>query len=209
MRALRAAAQGWRVPVAEQLARRKRDPYRILISCLLSLRTKDETTGPAADRLLARAGSPRQMLRLPVRTIERLIYPVGFYRMKARRLKKTARVLIDRFGGKVPDDLEALLTLPGVGRKTANLVVTVGFKKPGICVDTHVHRICNRFGYLKTRDPHETEEALRGKLPKPYWLEINALLVSLGQAICHPVSPRCSVCPVNVYCERIGVRYSR
>ena len=149
------------------------------------------------------------MLELSARTIERAIYPVGFYRTKARVLLGLSRDLLDRFAGRVPDDIDALLTLKGVGRKTANLVVTLGFDKPGICVDTHVHRISNRLGYVRTRTPDETEMALRAKLPARYWIGYNDLLVTFGQNVCAPVSPKCSVCPVARLCRRVGVRTSR
>ncbi len=149
------------------------------------------------------------MLKLSPRQIERLIYPVGFYRTKARVILGICRDLLDRFGGRVPDEIDDLLTLKGVGRKTANLVVTMSYGKPGICVDTHVHRISNRLGYVRTRTPEETEMALRAKLPKRYWIGYNDLLVTFGQNICTPISPRCSTCPVRALCRRVGVRSSR
>lgn len=186
-----------------------RDPFRVLIACLLSLRTQDTVTGPAAARLFARARTPRTMLRLPARRIARIIYPVGFYRTKARTIRTVCRLLLERFGGRVPDDLDTLLTLPGVGRKTANLVVTLGYGKPGICVDTHVHRIANRLGWVRTRTPEATELALRARLPRRYWIGLNDLLVSFGQNVCLPVSPRCSRCPVRGFCPRRGVTRSR
>ena len=188
-----------------EVAAERRDPFRVLIACLLSLRTKDETTGPAAARLFALADTPEAMRRLPAKRIERAIFPVGFYRTKARVLLGVCRDLLERFGGQVPDDIDRLLTLKGVGRKTANLVVTQGFNKPGICVDIHVHRISNRLGYVKTKNPTETETALRKRLPRRYWIGYNDLLVSFGQNICHPVSPRCSECPVRPRCARVGV----
>lgn len=191
------------------MAERTRDPFRVLIACLLSLRTKDTTTAPAAERLFAVADTPAALGRLPARRIERLIFPVGFYRTKARVLRAVCRDLLQRFGGRVPADLDALLTLKGVGRKTANLVVTVGFGRPGICVDTHVHRISNRLGYVCTRTPEETEMALRARLPRRYWIGYNDLLVSFGQNVCLPVSPRCSTCPVADLCPRVGVTTSR
>ena len=181
----------------------------MLIACLLSLRTKDETTGPAAARLFALADTPETMLRLTPTLIERAIFPVGFYRTKARVILGVCRDLLSRFGGRVPDEIDALLTLKGVGRKTANLVVTKGFNKPGICVDIHVHRISNRLGYVRTRNPEETETALRQSLPKRYWIGYNDLLVSFGQNICQPVSPKCSECPVRAPCARVGVTLSR
>ena len=192
-----------------EVAAERDDPFRVLIACLLSLRTKDETTGPAAARLFPFADTPRAMLRLTPRQIERAIFPVGFYRTKARVILGVCRDLIERFDGRVPDDIDALLTLKGVGRKTANLVVTQGFNKPGICVDVHVHRISNRLGYVKTRNPEETEMALRGRLPRRYWIGYNDLLVAFGQNICQPVSPKCSVCPVSRACPRLGVTRSR
>jgi endonuclease-3 len=192
-----------------EVAAERRDPFRVLIACLLSLRTKDETTGPAAARLFALADTPEAMLRLPAKRIERAIFPVGFYRTKARVVLGVCRDLLERFGGQVPDDIDQLLTLKGVGRKTANLVVTQGFNKPGICVDIHVHRISNRLGYVKTKNPTETEAALRKQLPRRYWIGYNELLVSFGQNICHPVSPRCSGCPVRPRCARVGVTRSR
>jgi len=181
----------------------------VLVACILSLRTQDTTTGPAAARLFAVAHTPAGMLRLTAQRIETLIYPVGFYRTKARVILGLCRALLERFGGRVPDDLDALLTLKGVGRKTANLVVTMGFNKPGICVDTHVHRISNRLGYVRTRNPQETEMALRGRLPRRFWIGYNDLLVAFGQNVCTPLSPRCSTCPVSALCRRVGVTSSR
>lgn len=192
-----------------QEAASSRDPFRVLISCLLSLRTKDEVTRKASARLFRRADTPATMRRLRERTIERLIYPVGFYRTKARVIRGVCRTLIERYGGRVPDDLDELLTLKGVGRKTANLVVSAAYGKPGICVDTHVHRISNRLGYVKTRSPEETEQALRRTLPRRYWIVFNDLLVSFGQNLCKPISPLCSRCAVERYCAKVGVTKSR
>jgi endonuclease-3 len=191
------------------VAEQSRDPFPVLIACILSLRTQDTTTGPAAARLFALARTPADLLRVPVRRIRRAIYPVGFYRTKAKVIHRISRQLLERFEGQVPDDLEALLSLPGVGRKTANLVVTMGFGKPGICVDTHVHRISNRLGWVRTKAPDETEMALRAQLPRRYWIELNDLLVSFGQNVCTPLSPRCSACPVRTLCRRVGVTTSR
>ena len=185
------------------------DPFRVLIACLLSLRTQDTTTGPAAARLFALADTPKAMRALTPRRIERAIYPVGFYRTKARAILKICDALLTRFGGRVPDTIDELLTLDGVGRKTANLVVTVGFDKPGICVDTHVHRISNRLGYIRTKTPDESEMALRARLPRRYWIGYNDLLVTFGQNVCAPVSPKCSACPVGPLCARVGVTSSR
>ncbi len=185
------------------------DPFRVLIACILSLRTQDTTTGPAAQRLFALADTPKDLLTLSPRTIERAIYPVGFYRTKARVVLGIARDLLEHFAGRVPDDIDALLTLNGVGRKTANLVVTMGYNKPGICVDTHVHRISNRLGYVRTRSPEETEMVLRAKLPRRFWIDYNDLLVGFGQNVCTPISPHCSRCPVRALCRRVGVTSSR
>jgi endonuclease-3 len=206
---LRREAPRWRPTALADVAERSRDPFRVLVACLLSLRTKDETTGPASDRLFALADTPEKMLSLDPGRIERTIFPVGFYRTKARVILGVSRDLIARFDSQVPSRLDALLTLKGVGRKTANLVVTQGFGKPGICVDTHVHRISNRLGYVKTSSPEKTETALRAKLPRRYWIGYNDLLVSFGQNVCLPVSPRCSECPVRAWCPRVGVKRSR
>lgn len=186
-----------------------RSPFRILIATILSLRTKDTMTAMVAPRLFAAADTPEKMLALSEDKIAALIYPVGFYRNKARTIRAICQILIEQYGGEVPADLDALLALPGVGRKTANLVLTAGFDLPGICVDTHVHRICNRWGYVHTRTPEETEMRLREILPPEYWKEINGLLVTLGQNICHPTSPRCSVCLLAHLCARIGVERYR
>jgi endonuclease-3 len=182
-----------------------RNPFDVLVSTLLSLRTKDETTEPAAKRLLGVAPDPETMLALSATTIAKLIYPVGFYRRKAEQLRGVSKLLLDRHHGAVPAEMEALLELPGVGRKTANLVLSAGFGIPAICVDTHVHRITNRWGYVRTRTPEETETALRAKLPGRHWLTINGLLVLFGKAVCQPISPHCSTCPVGARCPRVGV----
>jgi endonuclease-3 len=199
----------WQVPIVGVVAEETNDPFRILISCLLSLRTKDSTTAAASERLFRLATTPEAMLKLPVRTIERTIYPVGFYRTKARNIKAICSDLITRFGSVVPDDLDTLLTLKGVGRKTANLVITLGYRKYGICVDTHVHRISNRLGYVKTKTPEQTEMALRRKLPRKYWRIFNDLLVTYGQNLCTPISPFCSRCRIKPYCRQVGVLKSR
>jgi endonuclease-3 len=184
-------------------------PFRILIGCVLSLRTKDEVSYPATERLFARAATPREMVRLRTSTVSRLIYPVGFYRRKAEQIREISRRLLDRWEGEVPADLDELLTLPGVGRKTANLVVTLGFGRPGICVDTHVHRITNRLGWVETRHPDETEQDLRRILPRRHWITINETLVRHGQQICKPTSPICTTCPISPHCPRKGVNRSR
>jgi len=206
---LREETKKWDVPVVSLMSQMDRDPFKILIATVLSLRTKDEVTAKASERLFQVADDPYKMLELSEEEISKLIYPVGFYRRKARNIKEICKILVEKYNGKVPDSLEELLKLPGVGRKTANLVITLGFGKLGICVDTHVHRISNRLGYVNTKTPEETEFALREKLPKEYWIEINDLLVSFGQHICHPTSPKCSICPIKEYCEKRGVKRSR
>lgn len=206
---LRRAILDFKTPAVGIIHERWKDPFRTLISCILSLRTQDKTTREASMRLFELASTPDEMIRLSEETIRQAIYPVGFYKRKAVVILNICRDLIQRFNGKTPDDLDELLTLKGVGRKTANLVVTVGFNKPGICVDTHVHRISNRWGYVQTKNPDQTEMALRKKLPREYWIEFNDLLVPFGQNICLPVSPRCSVCPIFEFCQRVGVSRSR
>ena len=197
------------MPIVSHLAEDQRDPFVILISTLLSLRTKDEVTAVATDRLFALASTPEDMLKISESTIAKVIYPVGFYRVKAKNIHHTCRELIDRFDSKVPDNLDDLLSIKGVGRKTANLVITLAYGKDGICVDTHVHRISNRLGYVKTKTPDETEMALRGKLPRKHWIIYNTLLVAFGRKTCKPVSPLCSTCPIKQYCDRVGVTVSR
>lgn len=209
LRVLRREAPGWGAPIVALMAHQKEDPFLTLAGCILSLRTKDEVTALAAERLFARANTPQALLALPTTTVERLIYPVGFYRTKARVLRAICEDLIGKFGGRVPDTIDALLTLKGVGRKTANLVVTQAFRKPGICVDTHVHRISNRWGLVKTGTPEKTEMALRAVLPRRYWIDYNTILVAFGQSICQPLSPWCSRCPIGTQCPRIGVIRSR
>ncbi len=209
LKTLEKESRAWVPPIVGTFAEGDNAPFKILISTVLSLRTKDKTTDEASRRLFARAQTPDALLSLNVTEIEKLIYPVGFYHTKARNILKICEILKLRFGGKVPDDLDTLLTLPGVGRKTANLVVTVGFNKPGICVDTHVHRISNRWGVVKTKTPDDTEMALRRKLPRQYWIGYNDLLVSYGQNLCVPVSPFCSRCKIHEWCPRRGVTTSR
>ncbi len=197
------------LPIVSQMAEERRDPFKILISTLLSLRTKDEVTAVATERLFALASTPEGMLRLSGEEIMKAIYPVGFYRTKAETIHHVCQDLIDRFHSQVPDTIDTLLTLKGVGRKTANLVVALGFNGEGLCVDTHVHRISNRLGYVRTKTPEETEFALRQKLPRKYWLRYNTLLVAFGRNTCRPISPFCSSCPVAVYCDRVSVTKSR
>lgn len=201
--------KNWDMPVVFHLAEMGGDPFKILISTLLSLRTKDETTTAATARLFSLAHSPAEMAKLPEATIIEAIYPVGFYRNKARTIHHICRELIDRHKARVPDNLESLLALKGVGRKTANLVISLGYGGQAICVDTHVHRISNRLGYVTTKTPEQTEQALRSKLPVRYWRDYNTLMVAFGQQICRPVSPFCSRCPVFTYCERKNVASNR
>ena len=209
IRTLRGQASRWRPTAVAEVAAEQPDPFRVLIACLLSLRTQDATTREASERLFQAADTPEAIRRLPAARIARLIFPVGFYRTKARVIRAICQDLLERFGGQVPDDIDALLTLKGVGRKTANLVVTVGFDKPGICVDIHVHRISNRLGFVRTRAPDQTELALRAKLPRRYWIGYNDLLVAFGQNVCRPLSPHCSRCPVARWCRRVGVGRTR
>lgn len=206
---LRSYYRGFRAPSVTEVSHHYHDPYHVLISCILSQRTKDETTAQASRRLFLLAPSLARLARLPVKKIERAIYPVGFYRTKAKNIKLLANDIIARFQGVVPDDLDSLLSLQGVGRKTANLVLTLGFHKLGICVDTHVHRISNRFGFVRTKTPFDTEMRLRKILPKKFWIEYNDLLVAFGQNICTPISPFCSRCRLFRYCPRLGVLHSR
>ena len=206
IRTLKKEVQQWKVPAVGHYTQ---TPFTVLISCILSLRTQDKTTHEASDRLFQLAKTPRKMVKLSTAAIQKAIYPVGFYKTKAENIKKICEILLSKSNGKVPDDLDALLELPGVGRKTANLVVTLGYGKPGICVDTHVHRITNRWGYVQTKTPEQTEMALRKKLPPEYWIIINDLLVSYGQNLCKPISPLCSTCRIRSYCDRKGVKVSR
>lgn len=206
---LREEYKRWKTPAVTIVAHCNGSPFKVLISCIISLRTKDEVTAQASARIFARARTPEAMAELSADEISRLIYPAGFYRTKAEQIVQLSRKLVEEYRGIVPDDIDELLRLKGVGRKTANLVVTLGFGKPGICVDTHVHRICNRLGYVSTRNPDETERVLRAQLPPEYWIEINDLLVAFGQNHCYPVSPRCSNCRLSGICSRIGVKVSR
>ncbi len=200
----------WSAPVVSLMAKRdKRTPFQILISTVISLRTKDEVTAKASERLFKIADNPYDMLKLSEEEIAKAIYPAGFYRNKAKTIKRISEIIIRDYGGNVPDSLEELLKLPGVGRKTANLVLALSFKKSAICVDTHVHRISNRLGFVKTKTPEETEIELMKKVPQKYWNKINDLFVAFGQTICKPVSPLCSKCPVSKMCEKIGVNKSR
>ena len=207
MRALALAITGLELPAVEKISQEQaEDPFQILIATLLSARTQDATTHAASSRLFKAARTPRTMAKLPVGTIERLIYPVSFYRHKARHVKACCERLISHFGSRVPSTLDELVTLPGVGRKTANLVLVLGFRSlDNICVDTHVHRISNRLGWVTTRSPEETEQALYRATAREWWPYINLYLVTWGQNVCRPVIPRCGDCEVRQDCPRIGV----
>ncbi|MDD3620539.1 MAG: exodeoxyribonuclease III, partial [Desulfobulbaceae bacterium] len=197
--------KGLQAPVVDLVAAQTRDPFRILVATILSARTRDEVTAAACRRLFKRVAAPEDLEALRVDELEKVIYPVGFYRSKAKHLARLPAALREYFQGRIPDDVESLVRLPGVGRKTANLVVAVAFNKPAVCVDTHVHRIMNIWGYVKTKTPLETETVLRQKLPRKYWIRINSLLVAFGQAVCKPVRPHCDRCVLFDICPRIGV----
>lgn len=197
------------LPAVSYVAITKNDPYCVLISTLLSLRTKDDVTLKASVRLFEKADNPQAMLKLSAKEIEDLIFPTGFYRTKAQRILEVSQVLADKYGGKVPDTVEELLALPGVGIKTANLTLNLGFGIDAICVDCHVHQISNRMGWIKTKTPEESEKVLQTIMPRRYWIPLNELLVSYGQEVCTSVSPKCSLCPENGQCPKIGVVKSR
>ena len=207
MRSLARAITGMELPAIEKISESQaEDPFQILIATLLSARTQDATTHAASTRLFRRARTPRTMARLPVAEIETLIYPVSFYRNKARHVKACCEMLQSRFGGRVPGTLPELVTLPGVGRKTANLVMILAFKSgENICVDTHVHRISNRMGWVRTAAPEDTEQALYKATDRRWWPLINLYLVTWGQNVCRPVYPRCGDCAIAKLCPRIGV----
>jgi len=202
---LREEVETYQVPVVDLIAVQSRSAFKVLVATILSARTKDEVTAVAAQRLLELAPDPESLRALPVSQIQDLIFPVGFYKSKAQYLSKLPDAL-DDFGGRVPDEIDALVTLPGVGRKTANLVRAVAFDKDAICVDTHVHRIMNIWGYVRTKTPLDTEKALRKKLPKQFWKEVNRILVAFGQGTCRPVGPRCYRCVLEPYCPQKGVK---
>lgn len=206
---LRRAAKNWQAPALELVAEHGGQPFHVLVGTLLSLRTRDGTTLPACRRLLALAPDAPTLAGLPERAIAKAIYPVAFYRVKAGRLRQMAALLCAHHEGKVPADMEALLELPGVGPKTANLTLSLGFGKPAICVDVHVHRILNRLGALVSPNPHATELLLRANLPRRNWSSVNSLLVPFGQTLCTPTSPHCSTCPVGEHCQQLGVARRR
>jgi endonuclease-3 len=207
LRALAREIDGLELPAVEKISESSQeDPFQILIGTLLSARTQDATTATASARLFAKAPTPAAMVKLTVKQIEKLIYPVSFYRHKAKHVKETCRILLDTFGGVVPQTMEELLTLPGVGRKTANLVLILAFEsRKNICVDTHVHRISNRLGWVKTKSPDETEQALYKATDRRWWPTINLYLVTWGQNVCRPVYPRCAECAIHKWCPRVGV----
>jgi len=202
------AVRGFRVPSVMVISQ-KNDPFAVLVSCIISLRTRDEVTEPASARLFKLAKTPAQLMKLSNAKIEKAIYPAAFFRNKAQSLKELCKDLVENYDEKVPDKLEELLKLKGVGRKTANLTLTLGHDKPGICVDIHVHRISNRWGYVKTKTPDVTEMVLREKLPRRYWKGYNDLLVTFGQNICKPVSPFCASCAIAGNCPKVGVTTTR
>lgn len=206
---LKKEVQNYQVPVVDLIKIQTDDPFKVLVATILSARTKDQTTVEACKRLFKLVNKPEDINKLTVTQVEKLIYPVGFFRNKAKHLKQLPIVLKEEFNNTVPDNIDDLLKLPGVGRKTANLVVAVGFQKPAMCVDVHVHRISNRLGYIKTKTPFESEMALRKKMPIKYWEKYNSMIVAFGQHLCTPISPHCSICPIKKYCKRIGVTTSR
>ena len=206
---LRRFRRSCRPTTLAEVDRDRRSPFHLLVSCIISLRTKDEVTAAASARLLALAETPAQLQILPEEIIAGAVYPAGFYRTKARQLKELARLLVERHDSRVPESEEELLAFPGVGRKTANLVLGLGFGVPAICVDTHVHRISNRLGLVRTTTPAKTESELQSVLPEDLWIPINDLLVTFGQNRCHPTSPRCTDCPLADLCPKVGVTRSR
>lgn len=179
-----------------------KDPYLVLIACILSLRTNDKTTYPATLRMLELGRTPEDFAKCDVKKLEKAIYPVGFYANKAKQIVELSKELVEKYNSKVPNSIEEMTKFKGVGRKTANLVMSLGFNEPAICVDVHVHRIFNRLGYIKTKNPEETEFALRKKLPVKYWIDINTLLVTHGQNVCKPINPKCDICPIKEYCAK-------
>lgn len=210
IRILREKTRDFESPIATEIGERTKDQFLVLISCILSLRTKDTTTGPACKRLFALADNPKNMLKLSKKQIEKTIFPVGFYPTKAKWIKQVCKILLKKYNGKVPDTEEELLKLPGVGRKCMSITMCYGFLKPGyLAIDTHCHRIPNRLGWIKTKTPGETEIELKKILPKKYWKDFNDIFVTFGQNICLPISPLCSQCVINPYCPKIGVTRRR
>ncbi len=208
-RILKKEVKNYDAPIVDLIEIQTDDPFKVLVATILSARTKDEVTSQAAKRLFEKIGNPEDLHKLTQKQIEKLIFPVGFYKTKSKHLKQLPKVLEKNFNNKIPRTVEELVKLPGVGRKTANLVVAIAFKDYGVCVDTHVHKIMNRLGYVKTTTPLQTEMALRKKLPKRYWRTFNSIFVAFGQNLCRPVSPYCSRCPIKKYCNRVGIKQSR
>jgi endonuclease III len=208
-RILNREVRTYRVPVVDLVKVQTDDPFKVLVATILSARTKDEQTVRACRKLFSKVSNAKDLEKLTVKEIEKLIFPVGFFHNKARYLKELPKALDEMYSGRIPQTVDELIKLPGVGRKTANLVVVIAFGKPAVCVDIHVHRIMNRLGYVRTKNPFETEMALRKKLPKKYWITFNSILVAFGQFTCTPVSPFCSRCPVEKYCKKVGVGRSR
>lgn len=197
-------------PIATEIGERTKDPFLVLISCILSLRTKDTTTGPASKRLFALADNPKDMLKLSKKQIEKAIFPVGFYPTKAKWINRVCRILIEKYSGKVPDNMGELTELPGIGRKCAGIAMAYGFNKTvSIPIDSHCHQIANRLGWARTKTPEKTEQELMRTIPRKYWRGLNNLLVAHGQNVCVPISPFCSKCCISKYCPRIGIARSR
>ncbi len=206
---LKKEVKNYKVPVVDLIQVQTKSPFKVLVTTILSARTNDRTTTEAAKRLFKIVHKPSDLDNIPVSKLEKIIHPVGFYKNKAKHLKQLPKVLKEKFNNKIPSTIDELVKLPGVGRKTANLVVVIAFNKHGVCVDTHVHRISNRLGYIKTKNPLETEMVLREKLPKRYWKTINSILVAFGQNLCRPIGPKCSICPIKQHCNRVNVRNSK
>jgi endonuclease III len=194
-----------KTPIVDLIQAKTKDPFRVLVATILSARTKDETTAKVVNELFKVVQEPDDFDKLSVQELDKIIYQTGFHNAKTKHLKSLPKVLREEFAGRVPSDIDDLLKLPGVGRKTANLVRAVAFSLPAICVDIHVHRICNRWGYIQTRNPLESEMALRAKLPEKHWLKINSYVVAFGQNLCKPRKPMCDKCPIYRFCDRVGV----
>jgi endonuclease III len=199
----------YKTPIVTKITNEGKNPFKILISTIISLRTKDDVTEAGTNRIFELATTPKEMAKISIKAVEKAIYPAGFYKTKAKTIIDTCNILVKQHNSIVPDDLDELLKIKGIGRKTANLVIGQGYDKPAICVDTHVHRISNRFGYVKTKNPHDTEFALRDILPLKYWIIYNDILVAYGQNLCVPISPKCSICPIEKLCPKIDVKKSR
>jgi endonuclease III len=195
-----------KTPIVDLIQAKTKDPFRVLVATILSARTKDETTAVVVNELFQKVKVPDDFDAMSVEELDKIIYRTGFHNAKTKHLKQLPKVMREEFGGKVPSEIDDLLKLPGVGRKTANLVRAVAFSLPAICVDIHVHRICNRWGYIETKNPFESEMALREKLPQKHWLKINSYVVAFGQNLCKPRKPMCDTCPIFKYCRRVGVK---